>query len=72
MGQYGTYEFRQLGGPCKVNTSYLTRLGPRHIQKGSLLCMIGHRTLSTQPHLVISNGCDDEFWGNIVTSGNHF
>ena len=28
--------------------------------------MIGHRTLSTQLCLVISNSCEDEFLGNIV------
>jgi len=28
--------------------------------------MIRHRTLSTQPRLVISNGHNDEFLGNVI------
>ena len=28
--------------------------------------MIRHRTLSTQPHTVISNGCDDKFLSDVI------
>ena len=62
----GTYKFGELGGPHKVNTCILKHLSPRHVEKGRLLCMVRHGSLSTQMCLVVSNGCDDELLGDIV------
>ena len=50
----------------KINTCDLTCLGPRCVQKGSLLGMVRHRAFSAQTCPVVTNGCDDEFLCDIA------
>ena len=56
----------KLRNASSVNTCGLNHLGPRHIQKDHLLCMVRHGTLGTQACPVVCNGCIDKLLGNIV------